>query len=345
MDALTIDKPEFSRDAVLTTATWQRNGTRLLVATAARSGTILDHLDEVHHLVQQCLYDQGAILFRGFAKGQIADLRDFAASFGHELLAYEFGSTPRTRIATGVYSSTEYPSHQWIPQHNEQAYTLKWPMKIWFYCDVAAPEGGETPITNSRELYRRIDPAIRRRFAEKKLLYVRNYGNGLDLPWEQVFQTSERAAVEAFCRTQQIAWEWLADEGLRTRQICQSEAQHPVTGAMVWFNQAHLFHLSSLEPEVRASLLAVVDEVDLPRNVYYGDGTPIEDSILDDIRGLYGELMLSFRWQEGDILLLDNMLTAHGRAPFKGPRRIVVAMAESWPMHGAGASPHSRPVE
>jgi alpha-ketoglutarate-dependent taurine dioxygenase len=332
MDDLTVQKTEPAYDAAFATETWQRNGTRLLVATPARSGKILDHLDDVHRLAGLCLYDQGAILFRGFDKARIAEFHDVAASFGPGLLPYEFGSTPRTRIQEGVYSSTEYPAHQWIPQHNEQAYTLRWPMKIWFYCDIAAPEGGETPVTNSREVYRRIDPAIRARFAQKKLMYVRNYGNGLDVPWEQVFQTSERADVEAFCRAQQITWEWLDDGGLRTRQVCQSEARHPATGEMVWFNQAHLFHISGLEPDVRESLLAVVDEADLPRNVYYGDGTPIEDGILDDIRGLYRELTLCCRWQEGDVLLLDNMLTAHGRAPFTGPRRVLVAMAEPWPV-------------
>jgi hypothetical protein len=99
----------------------------------------------------------------------------------------------------------------------------------------------------------------------------------------------------------------------------------------VWFNQAHLFHVSALGEDLREQLLGVVEtEAELPRNVYYGDGTPIEDSILDEIRGAYDALMLRFPWQAGDILMLDNMLMSHGRAPFKGPRRVLVAMAEPW---------------
>ena len=143
---------------------------------------------------------------------------------------------------------------------------------------------------------------------------------------------AQRAEVEAFCARHQIQCEWRDDGNLRTRQICQSEALHPVTGEAVWFNQAHLFHVSGLEPEVRETLLAAVDdEAELPRNVFHGDGTDIEESVLDEIRDVYADLMLAFRWQEGDILMLDNMLTSHGRAPFTGPRRVLVAMAEPFP--------------
>lgn len=105
-------------------------------------------------------------------------------------------------------------------------------------------------------------------------------------------------------------------------------ARHPRTGDWVWFNQAHLFHVSNLPPEVRESLLEIVDEDDLPRNVYYGDGSPIEESLLDDIRGVLAEATVSFPWRSGDVLMLDNMLTAHARAPFSGPRKVIVAMAQ-----------------
>jgi alpha-ketoglutarate-dependent taurine dioxygenase len=97
---------------------------------------------------------------------------------------------------------------------------------------------------------------------------------------------------------------------------------------MVWFNHAHMFHISNVEPAVREALLSEFKEEDLPRNAYYGDGTKIEDSILEEIRGVYDELAVSFRWQEGDIMMLDNFLASHGRESYVGPRRVVVAMAE-----------------
>jgi hypothetical protein len=67
---------------------------------------------------------------------------------------------------------------------------------------------------------------------------------------------------------------------------------------------------------------------ELPRNVYYGDGTPIEDSIVQEISALYEEQAVRFQWQAGDVIMLDNMMASHSRDPFEGTRKILVAMAE-----------------
>ena len=298
----------------------------LLVQPGADYATSLAALAE---LARTRLHKVGGLLLRGFDVLGEQAFQALARSFGHELLSYEFGSTPRKAVEQGVYTSTEYPAHQVIPLHNEQSYTLQWPLKIWFHCVQPSAEGGETPIADSRLIYDRIDPALRQRFTDKRLMYVRNYGNGLDLPWQQAFNSEDRSVVEAFCRANRIDFEWKADGELRTRQVCQATARHPVSQDMVWFNQAHLFHVSNLAPAVREGLLAVVeDPLELPRNVYYGDGSPLEDSALEEIRGVLDACTLRFPWQQGDVLMLDNMLVAHGRASFKGARKVIVAMAE-----------------
>lgn len=286
---------------------------------------------DIKDLVREYLPKHGGILFRGFQKEGIdTSIQSFAQMFGHELLSYEFGSTPRTDLGKGVYTATEYPASQIIPLHNEQAYTLSWPMNIWFHCVTEPTTHGETPIADSRKIYQKMPKAIRERFEQKRLMYVRNYGNGLDLPWETVFNTESEAQVETFCRANHIDFEWKDDGELRTRQICQATAQHPVLGDWVWFNQAHLFHISNLEESTKEVLLDVVEIEDLPRNVYYGDGSPIEDSILDEVRAVLAEETVLFPWQEGDFMMLDNMLAAHGRSTFTGPRKIVVAMADGF---------------
>jgi len=276
------------------------------------------------------LLNYGGILFRGFQLKSDLEFQKFVQSVSGELLEYSYASTPRTKVQGKIYTSTEYPAEQFIPLHNEMAYSLNWPMKIYFFCVKAAEKGGETPLADSRKIFQKIDPTIRQKFIDKKILYVRNYGNGLDLQWEKVFQTTNKSEVEIYCRKANIDFEWLGENSLRTRQVCQAFATHPKTGDLVWFNQAHLFHISNSPPEVRESLLSLVKEENLPRNAFFGDGSPIEESVITEIKEIYNQENVMFPWQEGDLLMLDNMLVAHGRNPFIGDRKVLVGMAESF---------------
>ena len=276
-------------------------------------------------LIVQKLRTHGAILFRGFNPTSVEEFEQFLRLLIGDLLPYSYRSTPRSEVSGRIYTSTEYPAHQSIPLHNEMSYTREWPGMLGFFCVEPAPEGGETPIADSRRVFNSIAPAIRENFISKGVMYVRNYGEALDLSWQNVFQTTDRAEVEAYCRKSDIQFEWKEQDILRTSQVCQAVANHPHTGEPVWFNQAHLFHVSSLESDVRDSLLSLAAG-EPPRNAYYGDGTPIEESVLEQIREIYTKEAVAFSWQKHDILLLDNMLAAHGRRPFRGARKIVVGM-------------------
>ncbi|HEY9649115.1 MAG TPA: TauD/TfdA family dioxygenase, partial [Coleofasciculaceae cyanobacterium] len=223
------------------------------------------------------LLQHGGLLFRNFNIREVVQFEQFIQTLSGTLLDYSYRSTPRSQVSGKIYTSTEYPANQSIPLHNEMAYSLSWPMKIWFCCLKSAQQGGETPIVDSRKIFQRIDSQVKDKFIKKKVMYVRNYSDNLDLSWEDVFQTKNKLEVEAYCRSAGIEFEW-KDGGkhLRTRQVCQAVSTHPKTGEIVWFNQAHLFHVSSLNPEVRQTLLSTIKEEDLPRNVYYGDGSLIE---------------------------------------------------------------------
>ncbi|MED1724563.1 TauD/TfdA family dioxygenase [Brevibacillus parabrevis] len=279
-------------------------------------------------LLEDALLKCGGILFRDFQVPTIASFENLAKCFGSELVEYGERSTPRTEVQGRVYTSTEYPADQSIPQHNENSYAHQWAMKIWFYCDQPAIQGGETPIADSREVLSRIDPAIVKRFMEKKVMYVRNYGGGLDLPWEDVFGTNEKAAVEQYCKNMGMEYTWLDGDRLRTRSLRPAVAKHPKTGEYVWFNQAHLFHVTNLPEEIRDYIMMTVPEESYPRNTYFGDGQPIDAAILEEIRNVLESASIYFPWQKTDVMMLDNMLVSHGRAPFAGPRKVVVAMAD-----------------
>jgi alpha-ketoglutarate-dependent taurine dioxygenase len=208
------------------------------------------------------------------------------------------------------------------------SYSHNWPAKLLFYCDLPPETRGRTPLASERQVTQRLDPAIQQSFREKGVMYVRNYGEGVDLSWRDAFQTDDRAAVEEYCRRCGMEAEWRDGDRLRTRAVRQVVATHPKTGETLWFNHAHMFHHSNLQPEVREVLLAQFKEDELPRNAFYGDGSPIESSVLEEIRQTYHDSSVAFSWQKGDVLIVDNFLVTHGREPFTGPRRILVAMAE-----------------
>ena len=101
-----------------------------------------------------------------------------------------------------------------------------------------------------------------------------------------------------------------------------------MTGVRVWFNHGLFFHFSSLDPAAQQAILDTVGEDEVPFNTYYGDGTAIEPETLETLRTAYRDETIAFDWQLGDVLVLDNMQTAHGREAFRGPRRILTIMAE-----------------
>ena len=280
--------------------------------------------DPIEGRLHQC----GAMLFRGFDTRSLSSFEQFARAVAPSLMAYGERSSPRHVLSGNIYTSTDHPADQHILLHNEQSYTLNWPMKIWFFCLRPAREGGRTPIADSRRILSRLPSPLVEKFVQKQVMYVRNYGDRLGLPWQEAFQTTDKRVVEEHCRRDSIDFEWKDENRLRTKQIRPAIRTHPRTGEKVWFNHAVFFNIHSLDAVARESLRAGVDDMDLPFNTFYGDGSSIEPSVIELIYDTYRQEQVVFEWQTGDILMLDNMLVAHGREPFVAPREIAVAMAE-----------------
>jgi alpha-ketoglutarate-dependent taurine dioxygenase len=285
-------------------------------------------LAENRSRIEDIVNVHGGVLLRDLGLSAVSEFNRAVQVFDSDLLDYVYRSTPRNKVGGRIFTATEYPADRTIPLHNENSYTDAWPNRIYFFCLVAPKHGGETPTADSRGVYRRIDPAVRERFERDGVLYVRNFTEGIDLSWQEVFQTEDRAEVERYCTAHDIEFEW-RDRGpvLRTMQRGQATVVHPGVGEPVWFNQAHLFHISALEASERELLIETLGTENLPRNAVYGDGSPIEADVLEHIRDAYSQEKTLFTWQRGDILMLDNLLFAHGRSPFAGTRKIVVAMA------------------
>ena len=322
-----MSNPALSRRQITTNDLKSIAGLPILLEVQTSALNVVRWAEEHQANIRALLETQGALLIRGLkVLGNSQFGKILATLFGSELIEYVYRSTPRTHIQGNVYTATEYPADQVIPQHNENAYSRTWPNRLGFMCLLPAETGGETPIADSRVVYKLLPQSIRDKFEEKGVMYVRNYST-IDLRWSVVFQTEDKAQVEAYCDANDLKYEWLEDDRLRTSQVNLATALHPRTGEKVWFNQAHLFHISSLGQDMAGTLVKSLGEENLPRNAYYGDGSRIEPEALELIRDAYEQTKVKFTWQKNDLLLLDNMLFSHGRESYTGLRKVLVGMA------------------
>jgi alpha-ketoglutarate-dependent taurine dioxygenase len=290
-------------------------------------GNLLNWLKVNKPHIEKQVSQYGGVLLRNFTIESISAFNKAVQLLSPKLLDYTYRSTPRIKLGGQIYTATEYPQNRSIPFHNENSYSRTWPNKLFFYSAIVAEQGGETPLADSRNLYSAIDSNVREKFERLDVMYVRNYTHGIDLSWQEVFQTDSRVDVEHYCRKHDIAFEWSAtNPQLRTKQVCQATIIHPQTQEKIWFNQAHLFHPSAIDAEEHAALINMLGEKNLPRNVYYGNGGPIEEESLDHIRKVYIQEKIKFAWQRGDLMYLDNRLMAHSREPYTGERKVAVAM-------------------
>jgi alpha-ketoglutarate-dependent taurine dioxygenase len=291
-----------------------------------------------HHgtALEQQLLEHGGILFRNFG---VRSARDFAA-LGRTLpwpaLEYIYRSTPRRSVEGGVYTASEYPADQSIPLHSENAFQSSWPLKVAFCCVTPALQGGETPLADLRRVSCAMGETLLQEFRDRKVRYVRNFQPHVDLSWQTVFQTEDPTRVKQYCDQNEMSCEWRAGGVLRTVQTCQGTARHLRTAEEVIFNQAHLFHVSSLGPQIADFLIQDFGVDGLPRHAFWGDGSAIGAESLTGMRTAFQSESRAFSWHSGDVLLIDNMQVAHGRNPYKGRREVLAMLMEQ---SQVGASP------
>jgi alpha-ketoglutarate-dependent taurine dioxygenase len=279
----------------------------------------------------------GAILFRGFPLTGAPEFEAVASTIAGELFG-EYGDLPPEETGQRIYHSTPYPPDKMIYFHNESSHFSSWPLRQFFFCVVPSEEQGETPLLDCREVYRVLDKEIVEAFESKDLMYVRNFSEGVDVPWQEFFHTDDKAAVEQTCAKAGMTCEW-TELGLRVSQRAKGVRTHPRTGERIFFNQVQLHHVACLDEETRTALRQLFADEDLPRNVYYGDGSLIPDEVINRIGEVYEDLCVEAPWQKGDLIALDNMLVAHARRPFAGERKIIVAMGKM--EHADDAAPEA----
>ena len=287
----------------------------------------LSWLQEQRDEMSRLLLRHGAVLLRGF---EVADEKGFeqvARVLAGELEP-RYGDLVKRASAEFIYDATWYPKDRAILFHNEGSHTPELPTRQFFYCSRANFTGGETPIVDSREMVRALPQDILRPLADKGLVYVRNFIRGVDVSWQDFFRTQDRADVERRCVEQQVEWHWKPDGSLRLLTRAPALIRHPLSGERSFCNQILLHHVSCLDAKTGAALRAVLEPEDFPRNVQFGDGTPIPDAMVAEILRVTVATAVRFTWQRGDVLMLDNLAAGHARSPFEGDRQILVAVGD-----------------
>jgi len=304
---------------------------------------LLELLTAHKHELHQKLLKHGGLLLRGFP---FERAEDFAGAV--ERLAtgpsvnYIGGDSPRHKVCGSIYTSTEAPADVKIPLHNELSFVRNYPKHIFFYCDVPPVEHGETIVGDSRRIFRALDPAVRQRFIDKGLRYASCYFerslimdmlNALQPPhksWREVFETDDRAEVERLCREHDFGLSWHGTNWLRITQTRPAAITHPITHEDVWFSQPYLYDfnprlLGTMWRYVGAKIFYARPHTRL-HEVFYADGSRIPREELYHLLDVLDRNTIAFPWQRGDVMMLDNVLSMHGRATFQGKRRILAAL-------------------
>ena len=291
-----------------------------------------EHRTALHALVGE----HGSILVRGLGLRDVVETEAIFRQLG-SLIPEREAFAPRRRYAEGVYSSSKWPPNQPMCMHHELSYVLEPPGLMLFACLVAPTGGGATPVADSPAVLQALPTGLVERFEREGWLLVRSYNEDIGASITESFGTDDRSAVESYCRANAIKFEWQPGGGLRTWQRRSAIVRHPRTGQRCWFNQIAFLNQWTMDPEVRDYIVDVYGAEGLPFDTRFGNGDPIGADIVQVINEAYEAHTARERWQAGDLLLVDNVRTAHGREPFDGLREIVVAMADS--IHLADCSP------
>ncbi len=291
------------------------------------SGDAVRWVGEQRDALRSAVIEHGALLVRGLGLRDAAGTVKVFHRLG-ALMPETEGFAHRERIAQCVYTAAKWPANQQMCMHHELSYASKLPSLMLFACHVAPAAGGATPVADGASVLEALPADLVQRFERTGWLLVRNYNGEIGTTFAEAFGTDDRRAVERYCRSKAIRFEWQGDGALRTWQQRSAVVCHPVTGRWCWFNQVAFLSEWTMAPELRDYLLEVCGEDGLPFATRFGDGEPIGPDVVQAINEAYEAHTVREAWQAGDLLLVDNIRTAHGREPFEGPREVLVALAD-----------------
>jgi alpha-ketoglutarate-dependent taurine dioxygenase len=294
-------------------------------ATGDAPSWAAEHRDALRAVVAE----HGSVLVRGLELRDAAETGAVFQRLANGLMTEREAFASRRTYADGVYSATKWPANQPMCMHHELSYTLEFPGLLLFACLSPPTDGGATAVADSPTVLDALPTELVDRFEREGWLLTRSYNDEIGASFAEAFGTEDRGAVERYCRANAIEFEWRPDGELRTRQRRSAVVRHPVTGQRCWFNQIPFLNEWTIAPEVREYLVDVYGAEGLPFNTRFGNGDPIGEDVVELLNKVYEDNTAREPWQAGDLLLVDNVRTAHSREPFEGPREVLVAMADA----------------
>jgi alpha-ketoglutarate-dependent taurine dioxygenase len=284
---------------------------------------------EHREALRAVVIEHGSVLVRGLGLRDVDEVGAVFRRLATSLMIEREAFASRRTYSAGVYSSSMWPQNQLMCMHHELSYTLAFPGLMLFACLRAPTQGGATTVADSPTVLDALPAELIERFEREGWLLARSYNDEIGASFAEAFGTEDRRAVESYCRANAIEFEWQPNGGLRTRQRRSAVVRHPVTGQRCWFNQIAFLNEWTLAPEVREYLVDVYGADGLPFNTRFGNGDPIGEDVVQLLNQVYGANTVREPWQAGDLMLVDNVRTAHSREPFEGPREVLVAMADA----------------
>jgi alpha-ketoglutarate-dependent taurine dioxygenase len=295
---------------------------------------VSSHRDTLDRLI--C--DYGGIVLRGFPVSETADfgaLMDLFPSFQGD---YRGGVAPRMRVAGQVMEATRLDHAVKLRLHSEMAYMREYPLRIAFFSHVTAPVGGETIIADIRGLLESLPEELRERLMRHGIMTVRNYAprsDGLDSSvahmdlrgWNLAFSTEDVSEVETICAEKGLEPVWNDDGSLTVFNRTDATAIHPRTGQVLYRSNLHSYNIATVSEGLDQKLVEELrSRQKHPTGTVLGNGEALS---LEEIRLFeqrLDERTRAWPWRNGDVMILDNLETWHGRNPYEGKRDVQVAM-------------------
>ena len=272
----------------------------------------------------------GAVLIRGLPMQGPTDLiaaRD-ALGVGVHHPVEDF--TLRDGFGDDVVSPIRWPDDRILCPFQENSFNLTFPSVVLTACVTPPDSGGQHSLSDARQLADHLPAPLAHRIRSGGWTLTRVFYEGFGISWRDAYSVADRDELEQVFEAEGIEARWLPHGTLHTSRHRPGVIEHAATGEECWFNQIAFLNAGSLDPNERA-IMAKAFGADLPMNTYFGDGSPLSEEDLTAVQDAYVAVSCDVPWQRGDLLIVDNVKIAQGRAPLEGSPEFLVTFGSEMP--------------